>query len=727
MRTNRSLTIQGEHPIRIVRDQHGVVHVQARIETDLYRGLGYCHAMDRGLQLLVLRLVGQGRASEWLDASDEMLALDVFFRRLNLGAGAGAEIAKLPPRHRALVEAYAAGVNTAFRRRVPWELKILGYAPEPWTPADSVGLSRVTGYVALAQSQGEMEHLLLEMIQAGVPHPHLAELFPGLPEDLDVDLLRRVRLGDRVVPESVRWSCIVPRAIASNNWVLAGDKTTNGCPLLANDPHLEVNRLPAMWYEVVLELGDRYCIGATMPGLPAAVLGRTNDLAWGATYTFMDAVDSWIEDCREGHYRRLTMDGETWEPFRERTEIIRRRKKPPVTVVFHENSHGVLQGNPAEPGLYLATRWAAEATGGASIEAAVEMLQARDVAEGMELLGRIETAWNFVLADRHGNIGYQMSGRMPVRKKGHNGLVPLPGWDPDNDWQGFVPPSDLPRTINPDCGFIVTANNDLNHLGRAKPINLPMGAYRAARISTLLASRNDWDVRSTQRMHMDVESPQAALFMDALRSLLPPTPNGELLRNWDLQYDPDSRGASLFERFYRELVVEVFGAVCGTAAIRFVMEETPIVVDFFANFDQVLLRPDSLWYGREGRDAVFRRVAGRVLSGSARRWGETQQTSMRHLLFGKRVPAWLGFEYGPVPLRGGRATIHQGQVYKSRGRETTFAPSYRLVTDLGESAVWTCLAGGPSDRRFSRWYTSDIRSWLSGEFKRVAPSGAPVP
>jgi penicillin amidase len=552
-------------------------------------------------------------------------------------------------------------VNAALARRVPWELRLLGHRPEPWTPADSVLVARVGGYVSLAQTQGDMERLLVELVQAGVPRAHLDELFPGLLGDLDAELVERVTLGERIVPPEVRWSPALPRAIASNNWVVAGRKTASGHALLANDPHLEVNRLPAVWYEVVLELGPRFCIGATMPGLPGPLLGRTNDLAWGATYTFMDGVDSWVEECRDGAFRRTLEGHDAWVPFRVRTEVIRRKGGADVTVTFHENDHGVLDGDPAAPGLYLATRWASAGTGARSLAAMLGMLHAPDVATGMDILGRIETAWNWVLADRQGSIGYQMSGRMPLRAQGRSGLVPLPGWDPGNDWRGFVEPADLPRALNPACGFIVTANDDLNHLGRAHPINLPMGAHRAERIAGLLAARDDWTVAATRAMQLDVASPHAARFMEVLRPLLPDTRAGRILRDWDLGYDLASEGASLFERFYRALVVEVFGAVCGPDVVRFLVEETPILADFYANFDGVLLRPASVWYGEAGRDAVWRRVAARSVAEPVRPWGEQQRLVMRHLLLGGRLPAWLGFDRGPIALAGGRGTIRQGQ------------------------------------------------------------------
>jgi penicillin G amidase len=713
---------EGDGRIDVTRDAHGVPHVVASSEADLYRGLGYCHGVDRALPLLLTRILGQGRGSELLDAGDDMLATDRFFRRLNLGAGVAEEVARVDPHARDLAEAYCDGVNRALAESLPWELRLLRYRPAAWTLEDSLLVSRVVGYVALAQSQGDVERLFLEMLQAGVPRAHLVELFPGLVDEADCALLRRVRLGARLVPDGVRWSNALPRVLASNNWALAPRKTAGGHALAAYDPHLEVNRLPPIWYEIVLELGARYCMVATMPGLPGLLIGRTNDLAWGATYTFMDAIDSWIEDCRDGCYRRVVDGRESWEPFRVRTETIRRARKPAVTVRFHENDHGVLDGDPSVAGLYLATRWAtATGTGAASLAAGTKILHAPDVAAGMELLGQIETAWNWVLADRHGNIGYQMSGRMPLRRAGWSGFAPVPGWEPANDWQGFVPPADLPCALNPATGFIATANQDLNHLGRARPINMPMGPYRADRIAHLLAARDGWTVADVRAMQMDVLSPQAERFMEILRPRLPATPAGEILRRWDCRYDLASEGASLFERFYRALVADVFGRVCGDEILHFLAAESGILADFYFNFDRILLSAESAWWGPEGRDATFARVAAAAVTPPVHSWGSERQLLMKHLLLGGRLPRWCGFDHGPIALRGSRATLHQGQIYRAGGRDTSFAPSFRLVVDLGTDEAHTAIAGGPSDRRFSRWYTSGVAGWLAGDLKTLAP------
>ena len=716
--------LNAEGQLAMDRDAHGVPHIRADNEADLYRGLGYCHGFDRGLQVLLVRILAAGRGSELLDSSDAMLDVDRTFRRMNFASDAAERVGAMSAADRGLAEAYCDGMNAALVQRPPWELRLRRYRPEAWTVEDTVVLSRVVGYVGLAQSQAEMERLFVELVQGGVAREHLEELFPGLLGDVDLELLRRVQLGERVVPEGLRWNTIVPRMLASNNWAIAGRKTASGLPLLANDPHLEGNRLPAIWYEVVLELGNRYCIASTMPGLPGPLLGRTNDLAWGATYTFLDAVDSWIEDCRNGSYRRCGEDGteDAWLPFRTRTEVIQRRRKADVSITFYENEHGCLDGDPNHPGLYLATRWSGASGPGVSSSVMAGMIHAESVEEGMDLVGAIDFSFNWVLADRHDNIGYQMSGRMPLRRAGWSGFVPAPGWDPANDWQGFADPGDLPRALNPTGGFLATANNDLNHLGIVRPINLPMGPYRAERIEAALAARDDWSVQTVRALQMDVYSTQAALFLEVLRPHLPRTPQGEILRGWDCRYTPDSQGAYLFELLYRDLFIEVFGSVWGDSVARHVLDETGILVDFHLCFDRILLAEKSAWFGDESRDEIFTRVAARALAAPARAWRTTQQLTLQHLVLGGgRLARWLGLDAGPITIRGGRATVHQGQIYRSAGRQTSFVPSYRLVTDFGEQAAHTALLGGPSDRPFSPWYKSGVEDWVSGRLKTLRP------
>ncbi len=711
------MKIKGRVPddVRLTRDEHGIPHIQTADLAGAYWGMGYAHARDRAMQMGMMRLIGQGRVAECLDGSEESVEIDRFFRRMNWRGNTTEQVDLLTQETRKLIDSYCDGVNTRFDESRPWEFRALGYRPDPWTVEDVFLMARMTGYLTLAVSQSEVERLFVEMVQGGIDDARLESLFPGCLVGLDRDLVGKVQLGERIVPESVRWLNGGPRMMASNNWAVAPQRSATGSALLANDPHLEVNRLPAVWVEQVIEFPSDTVFTANMPGLPGPLVGRKNNLSWGATYAFIDAVDSWVEDCVDGGFLR---EG-SYEPFAERHERILVKKGDPLDVVFFENMHGVLDGDPFEPGFYLATRWAPSDTGAATLNAVTDIWAASGVEEAMSVFGRIETAWNWVMADDSGRIGFQMSGQAPIRDGEWNGFTPKPGWDPRWDWRGFAAPEDMPRVIDPAEGVIVTANNDLNHLGVTRPINMPMGDYRARRITDLL-TESLCDLSTFRRIHQDTHSIQAEEMMAILRPLLPDTRIGRRLATWDLSYDPDSHGATVFEAFYRNLLIEMFGPTgAGEPVIEHLLDATGIFIDFYANFDRILLLDQSPWLGDRDIDEVYRNAFEQVGEDSDRRWGDVNRVTMTNILLGGRLPGAAGFDIGPIEIPGGRATPHQGQIYESAGRTTSFVPSFRMMVDVGVPGMFTALAGGPSDRRFSRWYTSDLEQWRTGRYKEL--------
>jgi penicillin amidase len=469
---------------------------------------------------------------------------------------------------------------------------------------------------------------------------------------------------------------------------------------------------------MVLKTKDKYAMGGTMPGTPALIVGRNSDLAWSATYSFMDGTDSWIEKCKDGKYMRE--HGE-WIRFTAREEIIKRKKKDPVKVVFYENKHGILEGNPNREGYYITTAWAPAFSGAVTLDSIIKMFDAKTVTEGMDLLGRVETSWNFILADKDGNIGYQMSGLMPKRRDGVSGFVPLPGWEEKNDWQGFEKPEDLPRCTNPECGYFVTTNQNLNEYGKVDPINVGMGPYRSDRIGKRLSENNEITCEYMYKLHYDVYSMQAELFMKILGPLLPDTRQGKILKNWSLEYSADSEGAFLFDRFYKELYLEVFGKHgFGTEAVEHIDKHTGMFNDFYINFDRILLSENSIWFGTSTREDLYLKAAENALKSQPEKWGNTRKVIMKNIFFDGKLPKFFGFDRGPITIIGSLATPHQGQVFESAGRQTTFAPGFRMVIDLSTNEMNTNMAGGPSDRRFSKWYCSDLENWMSGKYKTIA-------
>ncbi|CAG5080772.1 penicillin acylase family protein [Parvicella tangerina] len=707
------MKISYEKEISFVRQEMGTFEIQTQTEKDFYYAMGFAHATDRPTQLLLMRILGKGEACEHLMDNEEMLELDIFFRRMNWKSELSKEIDKFSEEELKLAQAYCDGINQIILKKRPFHFKLIGYHPTPWTIEDSLLISRMTGYISLAQSQGEVERFFLQLVKNGVSVEKLHELFPAILNGCDFETLRKVNFSEKIVPDSVKWMNMISAAIASNNWVVDGSKTKSGKPILANDPHLETNRLPNVWYELSIHLRNRYFKGCTMPGLPACLIGRTNDLSWGATYTFMDAIDSWVEDVKDGQY---LLDEQRLD-FSKRQEVIKRKKHDDYLLEVYENEHGVLDGTPNDDGFYLTTQWSSRAAGHQSVRAIRNMFYAKTVEEGMKHIGQLEVSFNWVLADSLGNIGYQMSGMMPLRKDSWSGFYPIAGWQSKNNWKGFVRPEDLPRVYNPTQGYFITCNQDLNEFGEANPINIAMGDYRFRRVKQLLDENQQYDVPLFQKMQNDLYAIQAKEMVDYFLPHMTGAQK-ELLENWDFNYHPDQKAPTLFEELYTRLIMELLSASLGEDVAHHIITDTGILVDFYLNFDQIIHNPNAKWFETISRDEMIKRSVDKVKSKRIVRWGDINQITMTNMFFGGKLPGFLGFDKGPIELKGGRSSIHQGQVYTSAGRITSFTPSYRFITDMDESFIYSTLAGGASDKRWSKFYANEVDNWKNGIYKK---------
>lgn len=717
---SKPVTISGSiDKITIARNAHGIPEITARTFDDIAFGMGWVHSHDRQLQTLLTRILLQGRAAEILAGEPALVEVDKYMRRMNFFPDPDAVIKKLEPAAKSALQAYADGFNFHLLNHRPvFEFRLLGHTPEPWEIKDTMILAKIMAYLGLADAQGTMEKFLVQMIKNDIDAKKLKELFPYLTEKIDYALMKKVTLSPPLVPEAVAWLEKIPRMRASNNWVVSGDRTESGKPICCSDPHLEVNRIPSIWQEIVLRSPNDTIMGASLPGTPALGIGRNGAFAWGPTYSFMDMIDYRIEHCRDGKYRR----GKKWIPFSIREEIIHVKKGAPIKERIYENDLGILEGNPNDEGYYFVMCWsAARDCGAGDINGMLRVMQSKTVKEGMSNFRQLDAlSFNWVMADTRGNIGYQMSGRLYNRPKGVSGLVPLPAWETKYDSRGFVKKSMLPSLYNPRDGIIVTANQDLNSLGKMNPINLPMAPYRADRITQLLKNRKKLTAADMKRIHFDLYSLQAARLMKIIRPLLPDTENGRTLRKWDCAYSADSAGATLFESVYQSLLKIVFGDHgMSREVVTFLMNETGLFNDYYGNFDTILMKQKSAWFNGRSRNYLFKKAIQEGLRITPAPYGETRQVVLSHLLFGGRLPRFLGFDYGPITLPGNRATVPQGQIFKSAGRITTFSPSYRMIADMATGEIQTTIAGGASDRRFSKWYLSDLQNWLRGVYKTL--------
>lgn len=719
----------GQFTFQWARNPDGVMQLWADDDESLAAALGFAHAWDRCVQLCMMRLIGEGRLGECLKADDETLGIDTFMRQQGFAQTARDELPNVSPAASPILAAYVIGVNAGLKKRGrPIEFRLAGYTPEPWEAFHTLLVIKMMTYIGLAQCQQDVEKLIIESVANGVDVERLRSLYAphldGMTSTI-VDLIQQTQRHGSTLPDSVRFLAPLPRLMASNNWAVSSHRSTTGSALQANDPHLEVNRLPCIWYEFIGHVRNDYRMGVGIPGLPGLVMGRTAHVSYGFTYGFMDMVDFFIEDIVQGKCRR----GDQWAPLVHTQDTIKRKGKASVTVNVFRSSVGFVEAPPESiscpDGMRLAVAYSAYDRGAAeSLDALVRLPNSQSVGDAQNILTGISVSANWIIADDKGHIGYQQSGFFP--KRVHSGLYPLPAWETQNLWQGLQPPNALVRISDPSNGILVSANGAHNLPGGPTAVNLHGGEYRRRRIEDLLSETSMLCLADMTRIQTDLESLQAHEFLDVLRPYVPLNAAGQDLLAWDAKYDVGSIGAPIFEAIYAALLKEVFAPVFGEQAWKAIVQTTHILASYYSLFDEVLLRGEECWFGTEGREALLKRVVTSILLNLDNKprttWGASRRIRMKHILLAEQLPKFLGLDYGPIELPGVRATIVQGSIMRSYGRETSFAPSYRIATDMGTNEAMTVLAGGPSERPFSRWYTQDVRAWLSFRYKRIAPS-----
>ena len=718
------------------RDDQGVPHIEASSFTDALYGLGVLHALDRPTQMLFGRVVAAGRSAETIADQPELFETDSLFRKVGLHLNLDREIGYFDDLSFAQLTAYCQGVNdglTQSWRSLP--MWATGFQPEPWNQQAALLIGNLLAFGGLAIGQQQNERLILELIHAGVDEDRLRELFGEVLAEADFELLRQVHISRQLSDEALELITDLPRLAGSNAWAVAPSRSATGSTMLAADPHLEVNRLPSIWYEAVLRWGDDYVMGATLPGCPLFAVARTRHVGWGVTYLRGDTSDFFIEDCRpvEGsdppiiQYRR----GDTWRDFECRVETIGRKGQGETQQRVYYNEVGTLDGDPLVdgPGYYLTWKWTGEEEGsGQAIVSWLELIECRSTRDAMDVIRdcpQPTLAW--VIADRDGHIGWQANGRFPDRAPQHNGVVPLPAWDKRNHWRGLVSSTELPRIYDPPEGFVTAANVDCNPRRGVKMITVPVPDWRKRRIDEALAARPQVTLEEMQVLQYDVISTQAR---ELLRIFLPHMPAGPIrdqLAAWDYNYAPESVEPNIFLRLYRNVLLEIFGQEPGDSGgigwrrMFYLSSRAGYSTMVMECVDRLLHQEQSHWWRHRDKGEMIRRAAERLDGQAYPPWSMTNSFEFTNRFFeGRLVGRALGFHTGELPMPGCHATLFQGHLLRSATRESTFAPSYHFVTDLGQDEAWTNLPGGPSESRFSRWYRNDIPRWCAGEYKRLA-------
>lgn len=785
-------------PVEVLRDRWGVAHLYADNAEDLFEAQGYVHAQDRFYEMDVRRHVTAGRLSELFGASQ--VETDTFIRTLGWRRVAEQELQLLSAGTRRYLDAYAAGVNAYVQSRSPADLSLeysllglqgLDYTPEPWSALDSLAWLKAMAWDLGANLDREVETSLMlaevgpdqtadlwpdyplngfdpiigdGALRGGAFDPEAPEgsrrvLPPGVAEGDPIayaDVLRTVARRLDGLPAMVA-DRGVDSATGSNSWVVSGDRTATGQPILANDPHLATS-LPSTFTQVglhcrTLSKGCPFEVtGFSFAGLPGVVIGRNATIAWGLTTSYVDVQDLYLEQLRDDTVRV----GDGFQPLQVRTEEIRvAGEGAPRTVIVRSSRHGPLLSDASAQLKRVGAAAAGEGNEAYAVSLAWTGLQPN---RSMDALLRINVASDFaefrsaakllaapsqnlVYADTEGNIGYQLPGAIPVRGRGDGDTV-SPGWDTDFDWSGLIPFEELPWAENPPDGFIVAANNQI--IGKDYPRHLGSTysyGWRSQEIVDALEADQQVTVARTSVLQNDSTVRFAEVLVPRLLRLKvadsPTTPGSwvaegqQTLVGWDYSSPADSAAAAYFfvvvhnilERTFRdEMPVELWpsGGDRWNAVITTLVED-----------------PDNAWWDDaatkevvEKRDDVLRAAmtdARKELTSLVSRdtdgweWGKLHRVTLRHQTLGSSGIGALErlFNRGDWAVGGGPAAVNAMAFDDSQGYGVTAGPTMRMVVDLEtmDNSVWINQSG-TSGHAFHSNYDDQAPLWVDGDTVR---------
>ncbi|HJP91054.1 MAG TPA: penicillin acylase family protein [Pyrinomonadaceae bacterium] len=673
--------------ITIRRDDRGIPYVEAQNDEDLYFGQGYATAADRLWQMDLFRRTARGELAEILGAGPNNFVLeqDKLHRTYGFAQTAEAEAANASPRARALLEAYARGVNayaaSLDAKSMPPEFQILQYSFRPWTPADSLVVIKIF-FEALSDT---WRLDLMRQALSVLPAEKRAELLPEIspidvivvgkdtqsrstsarlqPRPLSNEALAKLAHNQAVAVAALdRIGFYADALAASNNWVVSGKRTVSGKPLLSNDPHLSPTA-PSIWYMVHLSAPGVRVAGITAAGLPGVVIGHNDHIAWGFTNVGPDVQDVYLEKFDPDNAKRYqTPSG--WQDVVVRREEIRVRKgftSSETDVVVHEvtvTRHGpiIFEGD----GKRYALQWTAldPTKNNAGFQFLLNL--ARNWQEFNTALESFRApAQNIVYADIDGHIGYHAAGVVPIRKSG-DGSVPYDGSTDAGEWTSYIPISKLPNLFDPPSGIIVTANQRI--VGTDYPYFLTHSwaqPYRARRIFDLLNEKPKLGADDFRRIDGDVYSIAGMLFTREAVKLLRPklTPADEKLRatldafeKWDGRVNAESAVAPIASQMRLAFRSKILTAALGPDLVKNYQWS-----NFDTTLDRVLKDQPAAWLPKEFSSYadLLRACYDEAISNLTKRLG-TDQTKWT---WGELAKARFPHPLSSAPLIGAQFTI----------------------------------------------------------------------
>jgi penicillin amidase len=734
-----------QEPVEVFRDTWGVPHIYAQTTHDLFFAQGFVVASERLFQIDVSLRLGTGRLSELF--GDRALPMDRFIRTVGWNRAGRRITEQWDDLSWEMSEAFAAGVRAWIERMParPIEHEILQMDPLFPDGRDAAVMAAAASvFMVWSLSTNWDTELLRVEIAERMGWEAMATLFPELPTEPELVQAGKAggQGGRRHTLDLLLQAPVLPAGQGSNNWVVAGRRSTTGMPLLANDPHLFV-QVPSIWIETHLAAPGIDVRGVSLPFAPGVIIGHNQRIAWGITNLGGDIQDLYLEQLDEEGSAAL-YNG-VWEPLAtHREEIVVRGRPEPEVLDVRATRHGPILDSylvgMADPTVVEGgiTKTYALRSVGLEEGAKPSSVYRLDTATNFEEFRAALADWaapgsNFVYADVDGNIGYQANGWHPIRKRG-DGTIPVPGWTDEYEWDGYIPFEEMPWSYNPDEGFLVTANNKIHDDSYPYLIGKDfLPPFRARRIAELITEREVHDGESFARIHMDTVSLPARSIVPHLVSIEPADDRQKqalaLLSEWDSDLRADSAAGAIYEVWCCRIADLVLRPRLGEELYAHYYARREWTNTFqFQVLPALLERPTATWFGengREARDRVLREALDAALDELSAALGEDLAAWQWGAIHRVRFAGQLAmipdlaelFTAAEGPMGGDEQTVLQGLYEPGSSYQALVVPSWRQIIDLGDldASVGTHTlgqSGNPASPHFNDLYPL----WSTGRY-----------
>ena len=767
--TAGAITIPGlKDEVHIYRDEFGIPHIFANNEEDLFIAQGYVTAQDRFWQMEFWRHIGRGRISEI--AGKATIEQDKFIRTVGwnrLAESTTNYYKNEEPEFMAIMEAYSAGVNAYINENRdnlslhfeilslvndPWEI-------EPWTPLDTVSWGVVMAddlsgnwrnEIARADLNQELGEATVELIWPGYPYDSRPVIAPTNQQH---NALNEEEEDIETTEEetSINWEDVNTALIGqipgnglglgdgpmlgSNNWVVSGEHTETGLPLLANDPHLGV-QLPSIWYEVGLHAPGWDVVGFSFASVPGVIIGHNDKIAWGVTNVGPDVQDLFVEKINPSDPHQYEYEGE-WQDMEVIEEVIKVNGGEDIVLEVRSTRHGpIISDIRDDVNDVLAFQWTHQEPS-RILQSIVLLNQAQNYEDFREALSFWDVpSQNVVYADVEGNIAYQMPSLIPIRKDG-NGEVPVPGWTGRYEWEDWIPYEELPALYNPEQGYIVTANHSVvdeeyPHFISGDWASGDRGQRIVDMIEDKIAGGGKITADDLAQIQFDSRSLPAETYIPLLTGLSSDDSQVqaaiERLRGWDMQENQDSVPATLFEIFFMNLISNVLADDIGEDNLEKIPGATQIIF-----MHDLASQPEARWWDdagtaqKESREDILLQSLADAISWleenagtnmNAWKWGRIHTITFEDAILGASgvAPIEAIFNRGPFPLDGSRDLVNAQSWSNSEPAQVGAHPSMRMIVDMSNLEVSrSVIPTGNSGHPYNEHYDDQMPLWLSGQ------------